>query len=186
MRKRIFALLLAMILGVGCALADADVKHAPTRPQPLDISLEEFLGQYNGQVGVEDPIGETIDLETQLAGVIYMPANDVIDLFVQVSYDQRKGAVQYVGAVMQCMKDQEPDFEGFVEVCVRLMRIVFPEMEEKERRLMLVDAIYDGVLSGAFENDEGHVKYQVGECVLNYYLSLDGERQVLMYRLADA
>lgn len=177
--KRMICLMALMMMLMVPARAQ-DPGHAPQKPQPLGISLKEFVELYNAQQDVDAPIGQTTDLENQLAGIVYLPVSELVDVYVQLSYDQRKDAVQFVGCVMQ--QDLLPDYEVFLSTAGRLMSVVFTGMTKQQRQQMLLSAIEQGTAAGDFPENGGSVLYREGSNVIEYIVRDDGGRQVVIYR----
>lgn len=153
------------------------------QPASLEMTLDAFIQAYNALPTVKRPLTrDTEDREEQLHGIIYMPANDAVDVYVQLAYDQNADRIHFVGAVMDA--SDEPCFEDFMAVIDHLMAVVFPELSPEARAAMIGGAIIQADHQGVFAEDGARVtEYADGERGLRYFVYDGNERQAVVYRV---
>ncbi len=172
-------MLAAVFLSFQTSLAEAP-EEAPKTPQALDISLQEFLETYNALPTVNWPLAQQADLEQQVFGLVSLQAGEHMDVYVQLSYNEKKDAVQFAGVVTQ-RDDERVDLEAFLLVCDHLMEIVFTDMDQDARQLMLMRCILEGAADESYFPD-GTKEYSEGDNTITYVVREDGERHVIVYR----
>lgn len=179
MSRRVIAMFAMLFLLCNSALAD-ELPAVPKSPQPLGITLQQFVDTYNALPTVTRKLdGQSDDLQ-QVFGLVSMPAGEQMDVYVQLSYDEPNDAVQFAGVVTQ-LKENRLDFEGFLLVCDHLMEIVFPEMSPDARKCMLMQVILNGAVDGIYFPDGSNV-YNEGDNSIMYVVREDGERHVIVYQ----
>ncbi len=179
--KRLTAALLLMMWMASPVSAEV-TPPADVSPKQLDISLTEFVQRYNGQEGVSTPIeAQQQEIDRPMHGIVYLSADEQVNVFVQLAYDQKDDQVLYAGCVMD--KDKEPNFEGFLTVCDHVMGVVFPDLDPDARAALLMRVILEGDRQGAYAATSRNRSHTVtdGAHALKYVVDDENKRQLVAY-----